>query len=159
MSLTQEKIVTFRLGEDLFAAGVAEVERVLRYARPRPIPNVPDWIEGVVDYQKSLVPVIDLRKRFELADPVAAAETRLVVLNVGGSQTAVVVDAVLEVSNLDPSQVAEPPAFFRGLAGEYLRGIIRRGEQLVILLDVERLLTATERLHLERAAAEATSDE
>jgi purine-binding chemotaxis protein CheW len=159
MILNHEKIVTFRLGDDLFAAGVGEVERVLRYERPRPIPNVPDWVEGVMDYQKSLLPVVDLRRRFELEPADPGPDTRVVVLNVGGTQMAIVVDSVLEVGGLDPADVAEPPAFFRGLAGEYLRGLVRRSGQIVILLDVERLLTATERLHLERAAQEAATDE
>jgi purine-binding chemotaxis protein CheW len=159
MSLTHEKIVTFRLGEDLFAAGVTEVERVLRYERPRQIPNVPGWVLGVIDYGKSLVPVIDLRRRFELEPREATSSTRTVILHVGESQMAIVVDAVLEVTPLDRASVAEPPPFFRGLAAEYLRGLLRRDGNLVILIDVERLLSATERLHLERATAEAASNE
>lgn len=148
------QIVTFRLGDDLFAADIFSVERVLRYQPPTSIPNVPDWIEGVIDYQGRVVPVISLRRRFELPAVAAANETRILVLNAGGEWIAAIVDGVLEVAALDPGSLQPPPPLFRGLAGEYLRGIARRGERLVIFLDVERLLSTSERLRLESAQEE-----
>ena len=60
------QIVTFRLNDDLFAADIYAVERVLRYQQATPVPNVPEWIEGVIDYQGRVVPVINMRLRFEL---------------------------------------------------------------------------------------------
>jgi len=152
---TMSQIVTFRLGEDLFAADIYSVERVLRHQPPTPIPNVPEWIEGVIDYQGRVVPVINLRRRFELGAGEVANETRILVLNAAGEWIAVIVDAVLEVSSLDPAAVQPPPPLFRGLAGEYLKGIVRRGDRLVIFLDVERLLSTAERLRLEQQPTDA----
>ena len=149
------QIVTFRLGGELFAADIYSVERVLRYQTPTAIPNVPDWLEGVIDYQGRVVPVIDLRRRFEMPAIDAASETRILVFTAGGEWIAATVDSVLEVSALDAGAVSPPPPFFKGLAGEYLRGLVRRGERIVIMLDVERLLSTTERLVLELAAGEA----
>lgn len=148
------QIVTFRLGDDLFAADIYSVERVLRHQAPTAIPNVPDWIEGVIDYQGRVVPVINLRRRFELPPAPVANDTRILVLNAGGEWIAAIVDGVLEVAGLAADGVQPPPPLFRGLAGEYIKGITRRGERLVIFLDVERLLSTTERLHLESAAPE-----
>lgn len=152
MSSGQEKLVVFRVGDDLFAAGVHSVERVLRHQDARPIPDVPEWIDGVIEYRNRVVPVIDLRRRFELPAVEARPETRTVVMNAGSDWIAVTVDAVLEVAAAG-GEMTPPPAYFRGLAGEYLEGLVRRGEQLVIVLDVDRILTATERLQLERATA------
>ena len=151
------QIVTFRLGDDLFAADIAAVERVLRYTAPTPVPNVPAWIEGVVDYQGRVVPVINLRARFELPAAPVKNETRVLVFNSGGEFIAATVDAVLEVAPLDAASLAPPPPLFRGVAGEYLRGIVRRGERLIIYLDVERLLSTTERLSLEHGGAQPPS--
>ena len=145
------KIVTFRLGEDLFAADIYAVERVLRYQAPRSVPNVPPWIEGVIEYLGRVVPVINLRRRFELPEVAVAAETRILVFNAGGEWVAALVDAVLEVAGLDQATVSPPPPLFRGLSAEYLRGIVRRKDRLVILLDVARLLSSSDRLTLERA--------
>ena len=145
------KIVTFRLGEDFFAADIYSVERVLRYQSPTPIPNVPTWIEGVIEYLGRVVPVINLRRRFELPDLSVAAETRILVFNASGEWVAAIVDAVLEVSGLDEATVSPPPALFRGLSAEYLKGIVRRKDRLVVLLDIARLLSSRDRLALERA--------
>lgn len=147
------QIVTFRLGDDLFAADINSVERVLRYKQPSPVPNVPEWIEGVIEYQKRVLPVVDLRARFSMERASVGGDTRILVFNGGGEFVAVTVDAVLEVAALDPATLAPPPALFRGLAGEYLKGIVRRADRLVIFLDVERLLSTTERLALETAAS------
>lgn len=153
------QIVTFRLGDDLFAADIYSVERVLRYQEPTPIPNVPAWIEGVIEYQSRVVPVINLRKRFDLAATAVSNETRILVFVSHDEWIAAIVDAVLEVTSLEVSRISPPPTYFRGLAGEYLRGIVRRNERLVLFLDVARLLSTTERLTLEKVTAELTESE
>jgi purine-binding chemotaxis protein CheW len=151
------KLVTFRLGEDLFAADIFAVERVLRYQTPTSVPDMPAWVQGVVEYQKRVVPVVSLRRRFELADVPVRPETRILVLNADGEWIGAVVDAVIEVSGVQQEQISPPPPFFRGLAGEFLKGIVRTEEKLVIVLDVGRLLAETGRLVLERAAAESAT--
>ncbi len=153
------QIVTFRLGDDLFAADIYSVERVLRYQEPTLIPNVPAWIEGVIEYQQRVVPVINLRKRFDLVPTAVSNETRILVFVSHDEWIAAIVDAVLEVTSLELSRISPPPTYFRGLAGEYLRGIVRRNERLVLFLDVARLLSTTERLTLERATAEISEGE
>jgi purine-binding chemotaxis protein CheW len=158
MNSATAKIVIFRLGGDLFAAGVQSVERVLRHQRARPLPDVPPWVDGVIEYRSSVIPQLDLRRRFELPEAASGAATRVLVLNVGGGWVAVVVDAVLEVAAYETSQLSAPPALFRGLAGEYLQGLVRHGERLVVLLDVDRLLSATDRLRLEQATADASAN-
>jgi purine-binding chemotaxis protein CheW len=158
MTNESAKLVTFRLGDDLFAADIFAVERVLRYQTARSLPDVPSWIEGVIEYQQRVIPVVNLRSRFELPERPAAPETRIVVLNAKGDWVGIVVDSVLEVSSVNASQVSPAPSFFRGLAGEYLKGILRRGEgeRLVIVLDVEQLLSATEQIVLQLGSARGT---
>jgi purine-binding chemotaxis protein CheW len=153
MSTETNKLVTFRLGEDHFAADIFSVERVLRYSAPTSVPDMPAYIEGVVDYQGHVVPIVNLRLRFELPRMDAVAETRTLVLNVGGEWIGVVVDAVTEVASFDRDALQAPPRMFRGLAGDYLKGILRRGERLVIFLDVDKLLSSTERIALQEAGA------
>jgi len=152
------KLVTFRLADDLFAADIFAVERVLRYQAPRSLPDVPPWIEGVIEYQQRVIPVVNLRHRFELPRRDPAPETRIVVLNARGEWIGIVVDSVVEVSTVDSSQISPAPSFFRGLASEYLKGILRRGEgeRLVIVLDVEQLLSTTERIVLQLGSARGT---
>jgi purine-binding chemotaxis protein CheW len=153
MSTESDKLVIFRLGDDLFAADIFSVERVLRYEAPTSVPDMPPYIEGVMDYQGRVVPLVNLRRRFELPAAPAATETRTLILNVGGEWIGAVVDAVTEVAAYDQAAVSPPPKLFRGLSAEYLKGIVRRGDRLVIFLDVSQLLSSTERIALLEAGA------
>jgi len=152
MTNVTEKIVIFRLADDHFAADVQAVERVLKYQLPRAVPNVPAWISGVIDYQQRVVPVVDLRRRFELPAVGTSEQARILVLGSGGDWIGIVVDAVTEVAAVAAAELQPPPNYFRGLAGEYLRGLVRRQEHIVIVLDPDRLLSATERIVLEQVA-------
>jgi len=149
------QIVTFRLGEDYFAADIFAVERVLRHQPPTVVPNMPAWIDGVLEYQHKVIPVVNLRRRFGLPDAAPRPETRVLVLACDDEWIGVVVDAVLEVATVSGAQLAPPPALFRGLSSEFLRGIVRRDDRLIVFLDVQRLLATDERLHLQQATAAA----
>ena len=141
-AIESTRLVTFRLGEHLFAAEIHAVQRVLRHEAPRVLPDMPDWMEGVVDYQGTMVPVIDMRRRFGLAATAPGPQARLMVCSAPGGLAAMLVDAVLDVKPVQPSDVMDPPELFRGLAGEYLKGLTRRQGQLVVVLDVVSLLAS-----------------
>lgn len=151
-ALGGNQIVTFRLGDDLFATDINDVERVLRYSEPTPVPNVPAWVQGVIEYRSRVVPVIDLRLRFELPETPTNSATRIMVLSSNGDWIAAVVDAVLEVVSIGNATLAPPPPLFDGMAAEFLKGILRRQDRLVIVLDVTRLLATRDRLAFDRAA-------
>lgn len=155
MTTVRQQLVTFRLGDDLFAADIYSVERVLRYQPPTPIPNVPEWVDGVIEYRGRIIPVIDLRLRFGLERTPPRPESRILVFTVGNEWIGAIVDAVLEVSSPTSDQLSPPPPLFRGLSAEFLRGVVRRNDRLVVFLEVTRLLTTDEHLVLERLTEEA----
>jgi purine-binding chemotaxis protein CheW len=146
------QLVTFAVAGDDFATDIFSVERVLRYSPPRPVPNTPEWLLGVIDYQARVVPVLDLRLRFELPAAKPGAQTRIVVFVVGGQWVAAVVDAVREVATVASTDIEPPPPIFRGLTRDYLTGLFRGANSVVIVLDAARLFTSQERLVLEAAA-------
>jgi len=148
------QVVVFRVGGQEFAFNVFHVQRILRYAAPSPLPKAPAFLEGILQIQGTVVPVIDLRKRFELADARMREETRMMVLECDGVNVAVIVDAVLEVLRISSESVSMPPAVVRGLAAEYIQGIIASGARTVVLLQTGRLLTSAERIALEAVQAE-----
>ena len=143
------KLVTFRLGADLFAADISAVERVLRYAVPNHVPDAPAWVEGVVEYRGAVIPVIDMRRRLELPDGSIGAHTRILVLSTRDGCIGGIVDAVVEVAVIAATAVAPPPALFRGLESHFLRGVARIRDQLVVVLNVEQVLTSADRLAFE----------
>ena len=143
------QVVVFRVGGQEFAFNVFHVQRILRYEAPAPLPKAPQFLEGVLQVQGAVVPVIDLRKRFELKQAPQREETRTMVLEAEGLVVAVVVDAVLEVLRVAASAVTPPPSVVKGLAAEYIQGIITLGSRTVILLQTGRLVTSAERIALE----------
>jgi purine-binding chemotaxis protein CheW len=145
------KLVTFRLGEDVFAADISSVERVLRHSAPASIPDAPAWIEGVIEHRGTVIPAIDMRRRVGLPAAPVTFETRILVLNTADGWVGTIVDAVIEVATIPSTAVTPPPPLFRGLASQFVRGIAKVGEQLVVVLDVERVLTSDDRLEFAHA--------
>jgi purine-binding chemotaxis protein CheW len=141
------QVVTFRVGAQEFALDILQIERILRYTPPAPLPKAPEFLEGVVQYQGGAVPVVDLRKRFELEAPIRE-ETRLMVLDLEDQRIGVLVDEVREVMRVDSTTITAPGPMVSGLAAAYISGIITRPGRTIIILNARRLLSSTERLAL-----------
>ena len=116
------QLVTFKVAGQDFAFNIFQVERILRYEAPAPLPKAPDFLEGVLRYQGSAVPLVDLRKRLGAPAP-HREETRTVILEWEGAKLGVVVDAVTEVLQVAASEVTAPPNIVKGLAAEYIAGM------------------------------------
>ena len=146
------KLVIFELGGDLFAADVLAVDRVLRYVAPSAVPDVPAWVEGVIEHRGGVIPVIDLRRRLGVAETGIGAGTRTVVLNTAAGCIAGIVDAVREVAAVPIGAVTAPPPLFHGLSSDAIRGIAKVGDRLVVVLDVERVMATADRIVADKAA-------
>jgi len=144
------QFVVFLLGSQEFGLSIFQVERILRYEAPATLPNAPDFLEGVVPYGTGVVPLVDLRKRIGLAAE-HREETRVMVLQFEEHHVAVVVDQVVEVLRVDTRTIAAPPPMVRGLAAEYISGIISRPGRTIVVLNAAKLLSSTERLALTEA--------
>ena len=149
------QVVVFRIGGQEFAFSIFHVQRILRYEAPAPLPKAPPFLEGVLQVQGAVVPIIDLRKRFELTAAEGSEETRTMVLECDGTPIGAVVDSVREVLRVGAAHVSPPPPVVRGLAAEYIQGIISLPGRTIILLQTARLLTSTERIALADLATES----
>jgi purine-binding chemotaxis protein CheW len=147
----QVQLVTFRVGGEEFGLDVFSVHEILRYEPPTPMPKAPAFVDGVLDVRGTLVPVVDLRRRFELAEQRHDEDTRIVLVDFGGERLGLVVDEVREVLRVPETAVAPPPSFVRGLAAEFLRGIVKLGDRLVVLVDLDRILSSQERIALQQS--------
>jgi purine-binding chemotaxis protein CheW len=146
------QVVTFRVGRQEFAFEILQVERILRYSAPSPLPKAPQFLEGVLPYGEGAVPVVDLRKRFEL-EAAIREETRLMVLELETQRVAVLVDEVREVMRVDTTTITAPGPMVSGLAAAYISGIITRPGRTIIILNARKLLSSTERLALDELGA------
>ena len=141
------QLVTFRVGPQELALDILQIERILRYSAPAPLPQAPDFLEGVVPYEGGAVPVVDLRKRFGLEAGVRE-ETRLMVLDLEHQRVGVLVDEVREVMRVDSTTITAPGPMVSGLAAAYIAGIVTRPGRTIIILNARKLLSSTERLAL-----------
>jgi purine-binding chemotaxis protein CheW len=141
------QVVTFRVGPQEFAFDILQIQRILRYEPPSPLPQAPDFLEGVVPYAGGAVPVVDLRKRFEL-EATIREETRLMVVDLGDHMVGVLVDEVREVLRVDSTTITPPSPIVSGLAAAYISGIVTRGGRTIIILNARKLLSSTERIAL-----------
>ena len=141
------QLVSFRVGSQEFAFDILQVERILRHVAPSPLPKAPEFLEGIVPYEGGAVPVIDLRKRFELEAPIRE-ETRLMIVNLGDQRVGVLVDEVREVMRVDSTTISAPGPVVSGLAAAYIAGIVTRPERTIIILNARKLLSSSERLAL-----------
>lgn len=141
-------VVLLRIqGEDV-GVDIARVHEVLAYRAPAAVPHAPDFVEGIIHVRGAVLPVVDLRRRLGLPPADHTDETRVVVADLDGDRVGLVVDGVTEVVRIPADDVSEPPRLFRGLAGELLLGIASVGGRPVLLLRIDRILAAEERLQL-----------
>jgi purine-binding chemotaxis protein CheW len=147
-AVPQVQLVTFRIGGEEFGLDVFQVHEILRYDEPTPMPKAPAFVEGVLDVRGTLVPVVDLRKRFEVHDLRYDEDTRIILVDFQDERLGLIVDEVTEVLRAPETAVAPPPAYVKGLAAEFIRGIVRLEGRLVVLLDLDRILSSQERMQL-----------
>ena len=146
------QFVVFQVGPLELALSIFQVERILRWEQPAPLPSAPAFLEGVIPYGNSVVPVVDLRKRLDVPAS-QKEETRVMVLELESQRVGIVVDEVLEVLRVDTRTISPPPPMVKGLAAKYITGILSQPDRTVVVLNAEKLLSSKERLALTSAVA------
>jgi purine-binding chemotaxis protein CheW len=158
-AVPQVQLVTFSVGGEEFGLDVFSVHEILRHQEVTPVPRAPAFVEGVLDVRGTVVPVVDLRRRFEVAEIGYDDETRIVLVEFAGERLGLVVDSVTEVLRAPETSISAPPAYIKGLSAEFIRGIVRHNGRLIILMDLDRILSSEERIALESADLEGADVE
>lgn len=156
---TTVSVVVFKMNEEEFGTDITNVVEVLEYREPAFVPRAPEFIEGVLHLRGEVLPIIDLRKRMEIPRMPPTPDTRIVVVLIDDERIGLLVDSVVEVAHVKSDNIAAPPALFRGLSADYLQGLAKLGERLVIVLRIERILTSQERIALLRADFTSADDD
>ncbi len=146
------QLVSFRVGDEEFAVDILKVHEINRMLDVTRVPNAPEHIEGVINLRGKVIPVIDLRSRFGMAKKEKDKNTRIVVVEVSGKIVGFVVDAVREVLRI-PKSITEPtPKMATNVATDYITAVGKLDDRLLILLDLDKVLSAQEKKDLEIAA-------
>ncbi len=139
--VSQSQIVSFRLANEEYGVDIMRVQEIILMGKVTRVPEVPEFICGLINLRGHVIPIVDLRMRFGLDASTESEDTRIVVLNVGSRTIGIVVDAVNEVLRIQPDQVEPPPSSIAGVDQEYIRGLVKFESKLLILLDIENILS------------------
>ena len=142
--LEEHQLVVFTLKDESYGVDISSVREIIRMLDVTRVPRTPEFVEGVINLRGKIIPVVDLRKRFGFAPGDDSAETRIVVVDTGGQDVGMIVDAVTEVLRIAGDSIDPPSSVVTGANADYLRGIAKVGERLVILLDLDRVLSLRE---------------
>lgn len=143
-SAASGEYLTFTLGHEEYGVDILKVQELRGYDNVTKIANAPPHVKGVINLRGMIVPIIDLRIKFQLEDIRYDQFTVVIILNIGKRVVGVVVDGVSDVTELSHQQIKPPPALGRGLDTDYILGMGAVDARMIILADVDRLLAADE---------------
>ena len=137
----EEQIVVFRLGGEDYGIEINQVREIIRKREITPVPRQPPYVEGVINVRGTIIPVINLKKRFGLfGDP--STQPHTIIVESGEGLVGILVDSVSEVIRVPRDRIHHPPPVSMSVDSEYLRGICRVGDRLLIYLDVKKVVRA-----------------
>jgi purine-binding chemotaxis protein CheW len=147
------EILAFKLGSEEYGVDILKVQEIRGYDTVTRVANAPDFIKGVINLRGVIVPIIDMRIRFNLGTATYDEFTVVIVLNIGGRVLGMVVDSVSDVTTLNAGQIKPAPDMGSSLNTEHLIGLGIIEERMLILLEIERLMSGAEIGLLEKLAA------
>lgn len=144
------QLACFRVGRELYALDIMSIREIIRPQKLTSIPKAPRFIEGVINLRGAVIPVADLRKRFDQPCIEESRKNRIIISAVSGRIVGLLVDEVLEVRRYGRQDMAPAPQFLKGPEAEFFLGVARRGDDLVMVLDLDRILSTDEQIALQK---------
>lgn len=157
-----QQFLTYQLGEELFGIEILRVKEIIEYNRITRVPLVPDYIAGVINLRGNVVPVVDLKHLFSGENAAISRRTCIIVVETGDDEehmeTGLLVDSVNEVVDISKSDIEPPPSFGTGIRTDFILGMGKGKERIIILLDARLLLSFEELEELSRIDFRALLD-
>lgn len=144
------QLVTFSIGDEEFGVEILKVQEIIRMLEITKVPKAPPFVEGVINLRGKVIPILDLRKRFGLDSRSHDKNTRIIVIEINSMIVGFIVDSVSEVLRLPANTVEPPPPVVAGLDSDYISGVGKLEDRLLIMLDLNRLLSNEEQEKLGR---------
>ena len=144
------QLISFIVGEEEYGLEILRVKEVIRVREITRLPRAPSFVKGIINLRGDVIPIIDLRDRFGLERKEYTSMTRVIVVDVDGRLVGMVVDAASQVVRVPADQIDPPPPIVGGLSAEFIKGVGKLDERLIILLNIDRILSTQEKVELER---------
>ena len=149
------QLVGFQLGNEEYGIDILKVQEINRIAEITRIPQSPDFVEGVINLRGNVIPIIDLRKRFNMPEREHDKQTRIVVGEIEGRTVGLIVDAVSEVIRLPLNTIEPPPPIVSDEHSAYISGVGKLDDRLLMLLDIDKILTGPDKEKVFEMSTEA----
>jgi len=146
------QLACFRIGTELYALDIMRIREIIRPQRLTAVPRAPAFIEGVINLRGVVIPVVDMRRRFGQEISAESRHNRVIICNVIGRILGLVVDEVVEVRRFTREEVQPAPQFLKGKGAEFFLGVCRRNDELIMVLDLEKILSSEEQIDLEKVS-------
>lgn len=147
------QLVSFQLAQEEYGIEITKVQEIILMGEITQVPQTPAYIKGLINLRSTVIPIVDLRLRFSLPEQPPTDDTRIMVVNVGGKTIGIIVDAVSEVLRISREQIAPPPPTVAALGKDYLVGLAKLEKNLLILLDIEKIMLDEQRTDSESSLA------
>jgi purine-binding chemotaxis protein CheW len=154
---TERQLVIFALAAEAYGVDIGTVREIIRMQDITHVPNTPDFVEGVINLRGNVIPVVDLRKRFGVAVGEQTKDSRIVVVDIRGEDIGLMVDAVTEVMRLTGDAIEPASDLITTEDSYYISGIAKLGDELLILLDLDKVLSKEDRRALLQAKDTASA--
>ena len=138
------QLVSFNIGSEEYGVDILKVQEINRMVEITKVPQAPRYVEGVINLRGKVIPIVDLRKRFDLDIKEYDKNTRIVVVDINGIIMGMVVDSVSEVLRLPSSTIEPPPEIVTGINAEYIKGVAKLEDRLLIFLDLSKVIDMSE---------------
>lgn len=140
-----KQLIIFKLGEEEFGVDILQVREIEKLDQNiTRVPKAPAFVEGVINLRGEIVPIVDLRKRFGLSLKPIGSDTRVVIVEINDNLVGMMVDAVVEVLRINVSAIEDAPQITKGVDAYFLSGVAKVGDRLIVLLNLDRALSAEE---------------
>lgn len=144
------QLVSFNLGDEEYGVDILRVQEINRMVHITRVPKAPEFVEGVINLRGKVIPIVDLRKRFGLCAKPHDKNTRIIVVDIDGRTVGLIVDGVSEVLRFSMDTIEPPPPMVTGVDAEYIWGVGKLEDRLLILLDLSKVLANEEKEYLGR---------
>ena len=149
--LRQEiQLACFKIGPELYALDIMRIKEIIRPQKLTPVPKAPSFIEGVINLRGAVIPVADMRKRFDQSISAENRKNRIIVCSLVGKIVGLLVDEVTEVKRFGRQDIAPAPQFIKGPQADYFLGVARSDNDLIMLIDLEKVLSTDEKIELQK---------
>ena len=142
MASNENKMLIFGLNGELYATDIKEVERILGYQEPTVLPDAPNFVNGVINYEQSILPIISLSKKFNLGEDKESENRKIIVVKRNENKFGIIVENVYEVRDVSSDLMEVAPPITATIDKKYIAGLIRLENNIVILLDLEKILSS-----------------